>query len=111
MPNPPKTPDEVKANPSHVSVPNTFAKTNPDKLEKISGDQLTYSLAGLIVGVICVLIGGMLFFGGITGSTTWTAKMVGIESNLSDAAPGGLLFVVGLAVIVATKFGVTIRDS
>ena|SRR5437867_12758959 len=69
--------------------------------------QLVYSLAGLVLGLVCIIGGCILFFGGISGSTTWTAKIMGAESTISDAAPGAVLFVVGLFLVVVTRFQFT----
>ena len=66
--------------------------------------QFLYSFGGLILGGICIIGGILLFINGISGSTSWSAKLLGIESGLSDAAPGAILFVVGLFIVVATRF-------
>jgi hypothetical protein len=71
--------------------------------------QLAYSLAGLVVGLICVVGGILLFFHGVTGSSSWVGHLIGIESWLSDAAPGTVLFVVGLQVIRLTRFDIRVR--
>ena len=55
-----------------------------------------YSMAALVLGLLIVLGGIVLFLNGVVGSTSWTAKIIGIESSISDAAPGAVLFVVGL---------------
>ena len=73
--------------------------------------QLIYSLAGLVLGLACVVGGIILFLYGITGSTTWAAKLVGAESNITDAAPGAVLFIVGLFVVWITRFDVKVRKS
>jgi FtsH-binding integral membrane protein len=68
-----------------------------------------YSLAGVILGLACILLGVTLFLGGIAGSTSWIASALGMESTLSDAAPGAILFVVGLFSVVVTRFNVKVR--
>lgn len=75
--------------------------------------QLAYSLAGLTVGVICVAGGILLFYHGVTGSTSWVGSVigVGVRSGLSDAAPGTVLFVVGLLVVWITRFQIRIRGK
>ncbi len=40
---------------------------------------------------------------GVAGSTSWTAKVLGLESNLNDAAPGVVLFLVGMFMVFITK--------
>jgi hypothetical protein len=61
-------------------------------------------MTGLILGIICIIGGVLLFLNGVTGSSSWTAKILGNESNLTDAAPGAILFIVGLFVIIATRY-------
>lgn len=68
--------------------------------------QLIYSLGGLVLGLVCIIGGIVLFLHGITGATSWTAKFIGAESSISDAAPGAILFVVGLFIVWITRFGV-----
>jgi hypothetical protein len=69
--------------------------------------KFAYSLCGLVLGLVSVLGGCILFLNGVAGSTQWTFKAFGIaESNVTDAAPGAILFVVGLFVVVFTRFKV-----
>ena len=72
--------------------------------------QLIYSLAGLVLGLACIAGGILLFFHGVTGSSSWVGEVIGVKSNLSDAAPGTVLFVVGLAVVWLTRFAVRLRQ-
>ena len=65
-----------------------------------------YSITGLVLGLICILGGIALFLNGIAGSTNWTAKLLGNETKLTDAAPGTILFIVGLFITIATKYKV-----
>lgn len=82
---------------------------NPDDRElwrKAVRYQFIYSLAGLVLGLACVIGGIILFFHGITGPTaSWTTSVLGI--NVSDAAPGVVLFLVGLLFVWITRFSVT----
>ena len=66
-----------------------------------------YSICGLIVGVLCMIGGGLLIFQGVFGSVSWTTEFLGFESELSDASPGVVLFVIGLAVVYITRFRLT----
>jgi hypothetical protein len=50
--------------------------------------------------------GIVLYLHHVTGTTNWTAKFMGAESNLSDAAPGAILFIVGLFIVFVTKFSI-----
>ena len=92
-----------------IALARTFAEQNPDHVERLSKHQLIYSLAGLFLGLVCVLGGVALFINGIAGSTSWTAKIVGAESNISDAAPGAVLFIVGLFMVVASRYVLRVK--
>jgi hypothetical protein len=81
------------------------SQTDPDLQEKLSQHQLTYSLLGLGVGLVCIIGGCILFLHGVTGATSWTASFLGAESKISDAAPGAILFVVGLFIVFLTRYG------
>lgn len=72
--------------------------------------QLIYSLAGLVLGLACVIGGILLFFHGVAGSSSWVGQVIGVQSKLSDAAPGTVLFIVGLAVVWLTRFSVRVRQ-
>jgi hypothetical protein len=50
--------------------------------------KLIYSMTGLFLGLVCIIGGIILFLNGVAGSTSWTAKVMGNESNITDAAPG-----------------------
>ena len=72
--------------------------------------QLIYSLSGLVVGLACIVGGIVLFFHGVAGSSSWVGEFIGVQSKLSDAAPGTVLFVVGLVVVWLTRFAVRVRQ-
>jgi len=66
--------------------------------------QLIYSIGGLFLG-FCSIIGGViLFLNGVAGSTNWTVKFIGAESNITDASAGVVLFIVGLFIVYITRF-------
>lgn len=71
---------------------------------QLSRNELFYSLSGLVVGLVCILGGIILFLNGIVGATSWTAKILGAESTVSDAAPGALLFIVGMFCVFITRY-------
>ncbi|MEE9597875.1 MAG: hypothetical protein V3V96_13960 [Acidiferrobacterales bacterium] len=84
-------------------------KTRCKMLQEISQKQLKYSLCGIALGFICILGGIHLFMNGIYGSTSWTTKVLGSESYISDAAPGAILFFAGLFIILITRFTIKIE--
>lgn len=71
--------------------------------------QFVYSLCGLVLGMACVIGGVLLFLNGVAGAASWTTRILGAESQISDAAPGAILFVVGLSVVLVTRFTVRVR--
>ena len=71
--------------------------------------QLIYSLAGLLVGLTCIVGGLGLFLHGVYGSSSWVGDFIGVKSRLADAAPGTILFVVGLLVVWVTRFSIRVR--
>jgi len=73
--------------------------------------KLIYSMTGLVLGLICIIGGILLFLNGVTGSSSWTAKILGNESNITDAAPGAILFIVGLFVIIATRYSSIVESE
>ena len=86
----------------HMTVPPSL--NDPQTYQKFGLYQFIYSMFGLVLGLICMLGGIVLFLRGVAGSTSWTAKFIGIESHLSDSPPGVMLFVVGLFVVWVTRF-------
>jgi len=70
--------------------------------------QFIYSLVGLVMGVASMLIGMVLFLHGVAGHSSWSATILGSGSQLNDAAPGTVLFVIGLFVVVVTRFKVKV---
>ena len=70
-----------------------------------------YARLGLGLGLATVLSGTFLCLHGAVGSTSWTAKALGVfESTLSDATSGSIIFVVGLFVIVFTRPRVRMKN-
>ncbi len=87
------------------------AKVPSKIMELLSRHQLIYSIAGLVLGGIAVIGGIILFFFGITGSTTWVATILGAKSELNDAAPGALFVVIGLLIVFVTRFNIRVRNN
>lgn len=81
---------------------------DPGLLKRSLRHRFIYSMAGLILGCACVIGGIALFLNGVAGSSSWTAKMLGGDSTLTDAAPGAILFVVGLLVVFLTRYKVSV---
>ena len=70
-----------------------------------------YSMTGLVLGFLSIIGGIALFFIGVSGSISWTAKILGNESTIGDAAPGAVLFVVGLFIIIVTRYKISIEED
>jgi hypothetical protein len=91
----------------NMLVPYTLR--DPGTYKRFSLYQLIYSLCGIVLGLVCIIGGIVLFLHGVTGSTSWTAKIIGAESKISDAAPGAVLFIVGLFVVLVTRFTIKVK--
>ena len=92
-----------------ASMSDNFASKHPGTVRTLSIHQLIYSITGLVLGLVCVIGGIVLFLNGVVGSTNWTANFLGVESNISDAAPGAILFLVGLFIVFVTRYVIKIR--
>jgi hypothetical protein len=73
--------------------------------------KFVYSILGLCFGLACVIFGVLLFLAGIAGSSTLIANMFEAKVEFSDAAPGAVLFVIGLFVVVVTRFKVVLESG
>jgi len=69
-----------------------------------------YAKLGLFLGLATIIGGIILGLNGVTGHTSWTAKLLGLESNINDAAPGVVLFIVGIFFVYITKPRVKLGD-
>lgn len=75
----------------------------PRVTDKVATLSFIYAMAGLMLGLACALLGVVLFHG-VAGSSGWVVELLGLKSTLSDAAPGVVLFVVGLVVVFVTRY-------
>jgi hypothetical protein len=72
--------------------------------------EYVYAILGLTLG-LCSIFGGVAMgLHGVAGSTSWTAEVLGLKSTVNDAAPGVVLFVVGLFMVWVTKPRVNLKD-
>ncbi len=74
-----------------------------DAVKEIHSSDSTYSKRGMIFGALAMVGGVILTLCGAIGKTSWTASVMGMESELTDAGPGVVLMVIGLFVILITK--------
>jgi len=63
-------------------------------------------MMGLVLGIVSMIGGISLLLSGVAGSTSWTTKILGNQSTITDAAPGAVLFVVGLFGVIVTRYKV-----
>jgi hypothetical protein len=75
----------------------------------ILGEYIYASIA-LVLGLASIVAGSLLCVYGVAGHTSFTASLLGLNTNLNDAAPGVVLFVVGLFMIWATRPKVKLSD-
>jgi hypothetical protein len=70
-----------------------------------------YSVIGLAIGALSLSLGVTLLFHGIIGRTNWTASVLGVHSELSDAASGVVFGVIGLLIVAVTKYQIKLRSK
>ena len=63
-----------------------------------------YSLVGLFLGLSCIISGSILSLYGVTGHASFVASLLGLSTQLNDAAPGVVIFVVGIFIVFITRF-------
>ncbi|EJT1896430.1 hypothetical protein NV115_003518 [Vibrio alginolyticus] len=80
--------------------PNTDGQTQ----QALARYQFIYSVVGLLLGLVCIIGGLYLFIQGIKGEINWSLKVLGNESDIANAAPGAVLFIVGLFLVIVTRF-------
>lgn len=68
--------------------------------------KLIYSICGLVLGLTCILSGLALCLTGVTGNTKFVASALGLRTELTDATPGVVVFVVGIFMAWITRFTV-----
>jgi F0F1-type ATP synthase membrane subunit c/vacuolar-type H+-ATPase subunit K len=73
-------------------------------ITEASNHQLIYSLAGLGLGLACVVGGIVLSLAGVDGRMSWAANFLGASSKIVEAAPGAALFIVGIFIVYVTRF-------
>ena len=66
-----------------------------------------YSMTGLLLGLACIVAGVVLGLAGVSGHTSWTANLLGLSTAMTDAAPGVVIFVVGIFLVFITRFKVS----
>jgi hypothetical protein len=65
--------------------------------------------SGLLLGMIVLLVGCLLFYLGISGNVARVARALGLTTEIAEASPGALLFVVGLLMVWATRYKVSVK--
>jgi hypothetical protein len=81
----PKESYTLKVNQSFIDP-----KTDKETQLGLAKYELIYAVIGQILGLASIIGGITLFLNGIAGTTSWTAKILGAESTITDAAPGAI---------------------
>jgi hypothetical protein len=79
------------------------------RVEIDTAGEYRYAMLGLILGLATILGGCLLCLNGVAGHTSWTAKAFGLQSQINDAAPGVVLFIVGIFFVLITRPKVDLR--
>ncbi len=88
----------------HVNHTSISSDTDIQLQRDLARFQFYYSIAGLTLGLVCMVGGIALFVLGVTGAADWYTNIWGAESRISQAAPGAILFIVGLFVVLFTRY-------
>lgn len=103
--------DAEKAPRSAAVLDKDFALKQPEAVVAISKHQLIYSTIGLILSGLFLLGGAVLFISGVTGSSTFVAKALGNQLQMTDAPPGAILCVLGVCSLLATRYQFEIKKG
>jgi hypothetical protein len=100
-----------QSRPSHINQKSNGEISHAQRviLEAIKGEY-SYGKRGQILGISSMIGGVILGLHGVAGSTSWTARLLVLESQINDAAPGVVLFIVGLFMVWATKPKINLKD-
>ena len=66
--------------------------------------RFAYSIIGLIAGISSIGFGIWLLILGLSGKMNWSVTVLGFKSEIAEATPGAMLFIVGLVIILLTKY-------
>lgn len=77
--------------------------------QAIRGEYL-YSGLGLMFSVAAIMGGAILALHGIADGSSWTAKLIGLQSELRDTGPGVFIALVGAFVLWTTRPVVRLKD-
>ena len=78
--------------------------TAPETQATLAKYQFMYSVTGLFLGLAAIIGGIYLFVQGVNGASDWDIKLLGAESKIVQAAPGAILFIVGLFMVFVTRY-------
>jgi len=86
-----------------------------NKIEVLAGKavlfEYIYAWAGLVLGGLGLVLGAVLCLNGVVGSTSWTMKVLGAESQINDAIPGVVFALIGFFFVWATKPKVRLKQK
>lgn len=91
--------------------PNRSDTEKSSTIQQLLRYQFVYSMAALPLHLASMAIGAWLAYGGAIGHTAITAQVLsefGLKVQMTDAAPGTILFLVGLLSLCLTRFDVRV---
>jgi len=86
------------------------ASHSAEILKQAVKGEYRYGILGLVLGLATIIGGTILALHGVVGHTSWTAKLIGFESQVNDAAPGVVLFIIGVFLVYITKPRIKLGD-
>ena len=106
----PPPPTSVSPAPTSIDASGVHGREAQKLVAEAIKGEYSYGKLGLILGLASIIGGIILGLNGVAGSTSWAATLLGLESKINDAAPGVMLFIVGLFMVWATKPRVRVKD-
>jgi hypothetical protein len=103
--------DLQKEAPSDLQIEEVEADATvpPEILTVAIREEFRYHTVVLIGALIIVVLGVILLLMGVTGSINWHLTVPGVDSSLTNAAPGAVAIVLGGVVIILKGPKVTIH--
>jgi hypothetical protein len=84
---------------------------DPEVIKEAVRAQRTVSIIGYVVGGIAVLAGIAIFALGLSEAIEWEIEGFGLSSKVQTSAAGVVIAIIGLLVIMVSRFSVRIRSD
>lgn len=98
---------------SHTQLEETLltADTSPKVATTAMKYQLAYSILGLVLASALAILGLVLVVHGATSKTSWTAELLGLRMQVTDAVPGVTLMFLAVFLGLGTRYVVKVLPA